>query len=162
MPTIRFIIYQTEGRIITEDILRERPYKYEELFNEYHSCEGALIIVEEGIPGIKLEDELPPMIINLCFSCNAQLKSEEKSIYHFQSYYGQVVLSRRDQKIKIEGEGIPVTLYEMNSFRKELYKCGVRFMDLLKNLKTSNNDDEDARASLINLLENAKKELDLK
>jgi hypothetical protein len=161
MPTIHFIIYQLHGNVVTEDALNERPFRYEELFDEYGSCEGALLIRDEGLQELKLEDELATLIKNMCFSCNRELKVRGESSYHFESFHGHLTMTRRGHDVLVESELFSAATYEIDSFRRELYKCGMRFIGVLRRLETSGDPSEQNKQALITLLETARKELDV-
>jgi hypothetical protein len=161
MATINFIIFQLQGKVVTESDLSERSFRFEEIFDEYGSCEGALTIVDDGMPELKLEDELATLVKNLCFSCNRELKVRGESSYHFESFPGHFTMTRRGHDVFVESELFPPATYEIDSFRRELYKCGMRFIGVLRGLETADEQSESNKKALIDLLETAKKDLEV-
>jgi hypothetical protein len=160
MLVIEFLIYEQGSRTLSEAALKAREITYEDLFNEQGTCDGMIRISPEGNPGVQLEDELPALIKNLCFEANRELKETGQSIYYFNSYPGQINLTAADRIVKIEGNVMTTSFYEFGQFTEGLYNCGIRFIELIRNIKVLNEEVEKDRLSLIQILESAKKDMD--
>jgi len=144
MINITFRIYLAGGR--TWDETTPLP---DHLFDGSQALEGVLRIAENDVLSNEIEDELPALIRNLCFSVSRDLQQQDHAVYHFHSYFGQIDFSKQEDKIIVTGTGVNTAAYDAKELLTGLYNCGERFVTLLQQLKDTNGE----ATALVSMLE---------
>ncbi|PWV46123.1 hypothetical protein [Chitinophaga sp. S165] len=144
MINITFHIYLAGGE--TWDDTTPLPAQ---LFDGAVALEGVLRIFDNGILTNEIEDELPALIRNLCFSVSRDLQHQDHAAYHFHSYFGQIDFSKQGEHISVAGKGINTVTYDAQDLIGALQNCGERFVSLLEQLK----DTVEEKAPIDSMLE---------
>lgn len=144
MINITFRIYLAGGE--TWDDTTPPPAQ---LFDGSEALEGVLRIFDNDVLTNEIEDELPALIKNLCFSVSRDLQHQDHAVYHFHSSYGQIDFSKQGDNVSVAGTGIKAAIYDTSGLITALRTCGERFVSLLQQLK----DTTDETAGVISMLE---------
>ncbi len=144
MINITFHIYLSGGE--TWDDTTPLPAQ---LFDDAEALEGVLRIFDNDVLTNEIEDELPALIRNLCFSVSRDLQQQDHTVYHFHSYFGQIDFSKQGGNISVTGKGINTVTYDAQGLITALHNCGERFVSLLQQLK----DTVDDKKPVISMLE---------
>lgn len=149
---INFSVFLRGGIILNEEDIQSRMSHYEDIFDEFESCDGGLQIWEGANLTNQIEDELPALIKNLCFGVVLDLLNEKSSTYHFFSQEGQIYFSKEGINVNIWGTTVKNLSYPFIDFVKKLYETGCRFLMLLDKLQAKDDHRVENRENLIQLL----------
>lgn len=84
---------------------------------------------------IIVEDSLPALVKNLCFEAMPDLVANKSVVYRYFSYHGYLRLDPEGSLILLSGDGNPTIRVDRSSFLRAFYACGLRFMQLLRQVQ---------------------------
>lgn len=151
MINITFHIYLLGSKTWDENA-KENPSLSDQIFEGGNIVEGALKIFRDDILTNILQDELLPLIKNLCFGESRKLLQQDHTQYEFYSYPGHIDFTKQDDKILLTGEDVNSTAYDAQELATAFYQCGERFMSFLQDFKNTNGETA-SLLSLIDILE---------
>lgn len=123
---------------ISESNFNSKYLSYDELFDEFHSCEGKILIYFLNEFSNILEDEIPHLIKNLCFESLEKILEGHSYVYNYFSQYGYVRLDPEGTNILVSGDDITTVRYPLRLFAEELFRCGEMFLKVLEGVSISN------------------------
>jgi hypothetical protein len=119
---------------------------------ELNEIAGAIHILHEGAPDLELRDDLPPLVLGLCFGAAPKIRAGEHAEVSFASYLGRVEFVPAGDMVRVTDDrgGEPRT-YPADQLGRALIDCGRRFAAFIQRLY---GDDKD-RADVVQALEQA-------
>jgi hypothetical protein len=144
MTKVCFEMYQISGDdsvALTEDSPLGDFNNIRKSLLDNSAIDGAVRIEIQGYPPVEVLDELPPLVRNLCFESVPMLLQRKCKcyLYTYLSSADHLVMVPMANSVRIFGEfGLYVT-DSLKNLLPELYKCGERFIDLLRKLDGDEN-----------------------
>jgi hypothetical protein len=156
MLKIEYQILLPSGDMLTEQSLQSLRYLYEDLFDSYGFCEGAIHISDDAGFDMLIEDELPALIKNLCFEANAEEQLTGRGIYYYVSDVSRLYLTREGEKVSVSSNREFISTFNRDEWSTRLGDCGKRYIQLLRTIGNRDETRVAERESLISLLEISK------
>lgn len=142
---VKFWIYLVDNDLIelSEQDIKSNFEKYSSSLCETETIEGAVAIIAPNKKEVIIRDELWVIAQNFCFNSILSLLREKKEsfIYHYFSSYGQVVLIPSTDFVRIMGDEVPIESFTTTELLPALYRCGERFINLLRKLQQVGHTD---------------------
>jgi hypothetical protein len=93
----------------------------------YRRVRGQVRIRSRKLPVVQPEDELVPLVTNLCFRAVVELRDSEHVSVNYTDTYGILRLDREGATTRISGDRVPDIRVETTSLVTGLVDCGARF-----------------------------------
>jgi hypothetical protein len=139
---VTFRLFVDKGIELKEKELEQGIEKYGAQLRAEHAYEGAIDIRVPEEPELEIEDELPALVKNFCFSAIPDLLAEKNVVIRYHSYYGYLRLDPEGWRILVSGDGLPTVRIPRNKLLPAIYDCGQRFIRFLELLKGEKEDSE--------------------
>jgi hypothetical protein len=101
---------------------------------EYHRVRGRIEISTPDLPPAAPEDELVPLVQNLCFRAVTEVVSTEHAVVGYAETYGYVRLDLEGDFLRISGDRVPDIRVLAEPCLQGLVDCGARFRAWLRRL----------------------------
>jgi hypothetical protein len=124
--SVRFCLRVETDQCIDESVLsslRQSPAE----FSATH-CEGAVQIAAPDQQLLEIEDDLPALVQNLCFSAAQTLASGQRARVPYFTMDGQIHLEPNQESVRIFGDLISEAVVPRRPLVQELFECGLRFI----------------------------------
>jgi len=108
----------------------------------YRRLRGQVRIRSGLQPLVAPEDELVPLVTNLCFRAVVQVRTDEHETVRYTDTYGLLRLDHEGSTIRISGDRVPDVRVDATKLLHSLVDCGSRFRAWLPGV--SLDDDLDA------------------
>lgn len=104
---------------------------------EMEEIEGALIITAPQQEPLALYETLWYLVENLSFKAIIQLLNHPQEFFHLTYYSSDqdLVIIPTPDYIKILSDAVPTARYKKADLFPQLYRCGCRYLELLKKLE---------------------------
>jgi hypothetical protein len=129
--TVTFCIETFVGPCLEEDQLEQALEVQRERLLSRH-IDGYVILRADGQPEVRIEDELPATVQNLCFGAIGDLLADRPVTVSYYSMSGQFQLEPTDRGIRINGDMVPSAVFDQEALVPALYACGQRFVQYLR------------------------------
>lgn len=107
----------------------------------YRRVRGQVRIRSGKSPVVQPEDELVPLVMNLCFRAVVELRESEHVSVNYTDTYGLLRLDREGATTRISGDQVPDIRVETASLLPGLVECGARFRAWLPGLSLDGDVD---------------------
>jgi len=107
----------------------------------YRRVRGAIEILADGHPSALAEDELVPLVSNLCFSAIPTVLSHRHAVVAFTDTYGYLRLDLEGERIRLSGDRLPDIHLPAAPLLDGLITCGARFRVWLRGCKLDGDID---------------------
>lgn len=101
---------------------------------EYRSVPGRLEIRAAQAPPVLPEDELVPLVTNLCFRAVSRLRGSAHAVVAYTDTYGYLRLDAEGRTVRVSGDRVPDVRLPGRPLVEALVACGSRFVDWLPRL----------------------------
>ncbi len=98
----------------------------------YRRVRGAIDIRNGDRPPARAEDELVPLVSNLCFGAIVTVLSQYHAVVGLTDTYGYVRLDLEGDRIRLSGDGLPDVRLPAAGLLEGLVECGARFRAWLR------------------------------
>ena len=98
----------------------------------YRRLRGGIEIRSGNLPPALAEDELVPLVSNLCFKAVADVLSRHHAVVAFTDTYGYLRLDREGDRIRLSGDRLPDIHVPAAALLDALIECGARFRAWLR------------------------------
>jgi hypothetical protein len=135
--TVRFFVQVGSADFAPEPVPGDRPLPA----RSYRRVRGAIEIVSDDRPAAMAEDELVPLVSNLCFSAVSTVLSQRHAVVAFTDTYGYLRLDLEGARIRLSGDDLPDMHLAAASLLDGLIACGARFRVWLRGCKLEGDVD---------------------
>lgn len=101
---------------------------------DYRAVPGRLEIRSAATPPVLPEDELVPLVMNLCFRAVARLHESPHAVVGYTDTYGYLRLDAEGRRIRLSGDRVPDVRVPGRPLVEALVACGRRFVGWLPQL----------------------------
>lgn len=108
---------------------------------DYRSVPGRIEISSPGREPARPEDELVPLVMNLCFRAVSQLSASPHATVGYTDTYGYLRLDLEGAWIRLSGDRVPDVRLPGRALLEALVACGTRFIAWLPRLNLSGDVD---------------------
>jgi len=98
----------------------------------YRRVRGRIEIRSGDLPPAVAEDELVPLVSNLCFKAVPSVLSDRHAVVAFTDSYGYLRLDLEGDRIRLSGDGLPDIHVPAAALLDGLVTCGARFRTWLR------------------------------
>lgn len=139
---VKFHLFIDGDNTLSEQDIKDRIKEIGPKLRSADTYEGTIDIQTPMSELIKIEDELPALVKNFCFSPIPDLLTGKNVVIRYYNHYGYLRLDPEGRHILMSGDGIPTVRIERNRLLPEIYNCGQRFIHFLNGLKDDENGNE--------------------
>lgn len=155
------IISNNELQELSEDFLTKNLHYLCELVQKQKGLiEGAIVIEFTDGNSVFINDDLSCLIQNLCFKSVSTLTHEKDAsyMYRYMCCDLHVAMISMDKLIRVfsDDQDIKPFTCEKDLLLKELFQCGIRFLDLMSHL---GNDSQNLVNHLVSFAREAENKL---
>ena len=93
---------------------------------------GRIEILSGNLPPVAPEDELVPLVTNLCFGAVVTLLNERHAIVAYTDSYGYLRLDHEADMVRLSGDAVPDVRVLAQPLLAGLVDCGARFRTWLR------------------------------
>jgi hypothetical protein len=101
---------------------------------EYRAVPGRLEIRSSKTPPVLPEDELVPLVTNLCFRAVSRLRETRNTVVGYTDHYGYLRMDAEGRWIRLSGDHVPDVRLPARPLVEALVACGGRFIRWLPQL----------------------------
>jgi hypothetical protein len=120
---VRFTVETSSGVFVDEPDATDLTLPV----GSYRRVRGQVRIRSGKLPVVQPEDELVPLVTNLCFRAVVELRDREHVSVNYTDMYGILRLDREAATTRISGDRVPDIRVETTSLVTGLVDCGARF-----------------------------------
>jgi hypothetical protein len=132
---VQFCVSIGNNTCLRENILREGFARYKDLLYARVDHEGAILFEANGLPEVRIEDELQVAIPGICFRSVPEFIAGRSYGYSYFSMAGVVSFDPQGDAVQISGDYIPTICLARLELAERVYECGLRFIDYLRLLR---------------------------
>jgi hypothetical protein len=127
---VRFVVQVGSAEFAAEPVPPDRSLGV----RTYRRVRGGIEIRSGDLPVVLPEDELVPLVTNLCFRAIPIVLSARHAVVALTDTYGYVRLDLEGDRIRLSGDGLPDTRVSAAGLLHGLIDCGARFRAWLRGL----------------------------
>jgi hypothetical protein len=109
--------------------------------HEYRTVPGRLEIRSPETPPVLPEDELVPLVTNVCFRAVSRLRGTQNTVVGYTDHYGYLRMDAEGRRMRLSGDHVADVRLPARPLVEALVACGGRFIRWLPQLDLSGDVD---------------------